>query len=151
MGKTDYGVRGFQIREDFFGFIELAQVTAQEGVDEAGLGAEAEAFGDFHGFMDGGVSGDFIQPENLVKAEAQQVLQGGLLLAAIGFALDEPVEGGLPADGAIDDFLAQAAVGGGQGGISQLAIQEGLGEHAGGAFSENLRRDLSWILAVHQF
>ncbi len=54
--------------------------------------------------MDGGVGGDAVEPKNLVEAEAQQVLQGWALLAAIGLAGDEPIEGGLASDDAVDEF-----------------------------------------------
>ena len=46
-------------------------------------------FGELDGFVDGGMVGNPVEPEDLVKAEAQQVLQRGLLFAAIGLAQDE--------------------------------------------------------------
>ncbi len=65
--------------------------------------------------MHGGVVGDAVEPEHLIEAEAKQNLQGRLLGAAFGPARDEPVERSLPADYAIDEFLTQAAIRGGEG------------------------------------
>src|SRR5208282_6555284 len=90
----------------------LAQVAAQNSVHKTGLGAETVLFGEFDGFVDGSVVGNPVEPKNLVEAEPQQVLQGGLLFAPICFSGDEPVEGRLPAHDAVHDFLAKRTVGG---------------------------------------
>jgi hypothetical protein len=95
-------------------FVGFAQVTAQDGVDEARLGAVTAAFGLLDGFVDGGVIRDAIQPENLVEPEPQQVLQAGLLFAPGRLAVNQPVERGLPAHDAKNEFLREAAIGGGK-------------------------------------
>jgi len=82
--------------------------------------------GEFHGFVDGGVWGDAIEPENLVEPETQQVDERGPGLAGgVGLARDEAVQGGLPADHAADQLMAEPPVGGGktgggQGGFEQI-------------------------------
>ena len=55
--------------------------------------------------------GDAVEPKDLVKAQPQEVLQHGLLRTRVGLAGDQPVEGGLPADDAIGQLLAQMAIG----------------------------------------
>ena len=84
--------------------------------------------GQFDGFVHGGVVGDAVEPENLVKAEAQQVLQRRLLRAAGGLAGDQPIQRRLPADDAIDQFLAQAAVGGRKPRSGQRVFEQVLDE-----------------------
>jgi hypothetical protein len=60
--------------------------------------------------MNGGVVGNPVEPENLVETQPQQYLEPQLLRAPAGFARDEPVQRRLPADGAIGQLLAKAAV-----------------------------------------
>ena len=71
MRVTEVRLRGFEIRKRGFGGVEFAQVTAQDGVDESRLRTEAGLFGLLDGFVNGGVIGNAVEPENLVKAEAQ--------------------------------------------------------------------------------
>ena len=73
--------------------------------------------------MHGSVVGNPVEPENLVEAQPQQVLEAGFLFTAISLSADEPVERGLPADDAIDEFLAQGAINGGKPGLGQRALQ----------------------------
>jgi hypothetical protein len=114
------------------------------------LWAEAGAFGLFNGFVNGGMRGDAIEPEYLIEAEAQQVLQRHFLRAILRLASDEPVERGLPANHAADEFVGEAAIGGGQAGGREGAFEQifrvfravmALPEHAG--------RNFSWFLTVH--
>jgi len=101
--------------------------------------------------MDGGVVGNAVEPENLVEAEPQQVLQAGVLFAPIGFLRDEPVERGLPADGAADEFVAEAAIHGRKPRGGERIVEQVFGEFtAGFALLQNVRRNLSWILFVQQ-
>jgi len=75
------------------------------------LGAVAGALGLLNGFVDGGVRRDAVEPKNLVEAKAEEVLKRGALFAAgRGFAGDEPIQRGLPADDAADQFMAEAAI-----------------------------------------
>ena len=105
-------LRNPQVGQPLSRFHGLAEIAPKKGIDEAGLRTEAALLGELHGLMDGGVVGNAVEPENLVEAEAQQGLECGLLFAPPRFERDEPVQRGLPADDAIDDFLAEAAVGG---------------------------------------
>ena len=57
-----------------------------------------------------GVARDAIEPEDLVKSKPEQVLQRRFLNAIGGFAADEPVQCGLPANNAIHELLAKAAI-----------------------------------------
>ena len=130
----------------------FAQIAAQNGVHKTGLGAKTVLLGQFDGFMDGGVVGNPVEPENLVKAEPQQILQGRFLFPPVGFPGDEPVERGLPAHDAVSDFLAKAAVGGRKRRAVQRGFEQILNESAARApLLQNARRDLSWFLSAHQF
>ena len=147
LGITQGGLGDFEIGEQPAGGFGLAQATAQNGVDEAGLGAEAGAFGQLDGFMNGGVRRDAVEPEDLVEAGLEEDLEGGALFAAGGFAGDEPVERGLPADDAIDNLLAEAAVGRRQAGSGEGGFEQIFGEIAAGApLAQDPGRNFSWIL-----
>src|SRR5674476_326579 len=116
----------------FFGLVRLAQVAAQDGVDEAGLRVEAGVLGEFDGFVHGGVAGNAVEPEDLIEAEAQEILQGKLLAAPAGLARDEPVERGLPADGAADEFVAEAAIHGRKPRGGERVVEQVFGEFTAG-------------------
>jgi hypothetical protein len=60
--------------------------------------------------MDGGVGWDAVEPEDLVEAQAKQILNAGILLPVIGFLGNEPIKRGLVADNAVNQFLAKAPV-----------------------------------------
>lgn len=60
--------------------------------------------------MNGGVVGDAVKEEDLVEAEAEEDLDGRFLSAILGFSVDEPVEGGFPADDAEGKFLQECPV-----------------------------------------
>ena len=138
---------GFEFRKRGFGGIELAEVTAQDGVDEAGLRAEAGLFGLLDGFIDGGVVGDAVEPENLVEAKAQECLQHRLLGAALRFARDQPIQRSLPTDDAIHEFLAEAAIGPGEMGARECGFEEVFHEiRAAASALQNLGSNLSWFL-----
>ena len=77
--------------------------------------------------------GNAVEPENLVEAEAQQILQArAFVRVRRGLAGDEPVERGLPADDAADEFVAQAAVGGRKPRGGQRDFQQILRKFAAG-------------------
>ena len=132
MGIARGGVGLFEGLEHFLRLFALADVTAQDGIEEAGARAEAQAFGQFHGLMHGGVIGDAFQPEKLVKSQMEQVSQRGALSTAAGLAGDQPVQGALPADHAIDQFLAQSPVQGRKRMAGQFALQQLFDVIAGG-------------------
>src|SRR5581483_3136506 len=100
--------------EDFFCRVKFAQIAAQNGIDKSGLRAEAGTFGGFNRFVDGGVRRNAVEPENLIKAESQKILQRGFLLAAICFFRNKKIERRLPANAAINNFVTEAAVGRGK-------------------------------------
>ena len=92
VGPAEGGLGDFHVREDFADVIGFAEVAAENGVDEAGLGTVAGALGHLDGFVDGGMGWDAVQPKNLVEAEAEEILDGGALVAAGGgFAGDEAI------------------------------------------------------------
>ena len=152
MRPAERGLGDFHVDENFFDLVGLAQITAQYGVDETGLMAVTGTFGLLDGFMDGGVRWDTVEPENLVEAEAQQIFQRRPLLArGVGFAGDKPVERGLPAHDAADEFVTKAAVGGRKARGGKRSFEQIFSEFtAGQALRENSRRNLSWILVVQQ-
>ncbi len=112
MGIAEVRLLRLQFGQEARGGVGLAQVTAQDGVDESRLGVETALPGQLDGFVYGGVVGDAVEPEDLVEAEPQEVLEQGLLRACVRLAGDQPIEGGLPADDAIGQLLAEVAVGG---------------------------------------
>ena len=111
MRPAERGLGGFHIGEDFFHLVKFAEIGAENGVDETGLRDVAGTFGLLNSFVDGGVRRNAVEPKNLVEAEAQQIHERGTRLASgRGLARDEPVERGLPAHDAADEFVAQAAI-----------------------------------------
>jgi len=113
------------------------------------LGGKTGVFGEFHGFVDGGVRGDAVEPEDLVEAQAQEVLEGGFGLGPGGFPGDQAVERGLPADDAANELVAEPAVGGGQARGGEGHFEQIFGEFtAGEALGEHSGCNLSWIFAV---
>jgi hypothetical protein len=115
---------GFELGQRLLRGFGLAQIPAQDRVHETGLRPETAALCQLDGFVDGGVVGDTVEPEDLVEPQAQQVLEHQLLRAAAGSTRDQPVQGGLPADDTIDQFLAKAAVGGREPGFRQRRFQQ---------------------------
>ena len=65
----------FQAVQFRVGLVFLPHVAAQHGVEESGLRAEARLLAHLDGLVDGGVIGHAVEPEDLVEAEAQQILQ----------------------------------------------------------------------------
>jgi hypothetical protein len=110
MRPADVRPRRLEFLERAAGGVELAQAAAEDGVDETGLGAEPAAFCQFDGGMDGGVIWNAVQPEELVEAQAQEILQAGFLGPAGGSAGDQPVQRGLPANRAEQELAAEGAV-----------------------------------------
>ena len=98
--------------------VERPQVTAQHRIDEPRLRAEAGMFGQFDGFMDRGMIGDSLEPEDLVQTQSEEILQPGLLRARAGFSPDQPIQRRPPANHPIHQFLAQPPVRGRQPGAA---------------------------------
>ena len=93
---------------------------------------------------------DSVEPEDLVEAEPQEILHQRLLRAFVGFACKKPIERGLPADNAINKFLAKAAIGRGNVASAQLGLEQIFDEIAFAPVLEDLDRNFSWILAAHK-
>ncbi|MEI6077124.1 MAG: hypothetical protein WCS94_16205, partial [Verrucomicrobiota bacterium] len=86
---ADRRLGGFHISEDFFDFVRFAKITAQDGINEAGLLYISRTLGLFHGFMDGGMRGNTVEPENLVETEPQEILECRALFSSrAGFSGD---------------------------------------------------------------
>ena len=102
---------GLEFGEPRFGCIELAQVTPQQRVDESRLWAKTALPGQFHRFIDRRVIGNPPQPEDLVKAEPEEVLKGWFLGSVLGFLTDEPIQRQRPTNNAANKFLTQTTVG----------------------------------------
>jgi hypothetical protein len=91
--------------------VAVAVAAAEDGVDEAALRAETGLAGEGDGFVDGGVGRDAVEKEELVKAQPEQVLEGGFLGAPVGTLDDQPIEGGALAQDPVNELLRQAPVG----------------------------------------
>ena len=131
------------------GGVGLAQVAAQDGIDESRLGGEAALPGQLDGFVDGGMVGDAFEPENLVKAQPQEILQRGLLYPRFGLAVDEPIQGRLPADDAVGELLAQVTIDGRKAAFGQCGFEPGLYKIPARAPLEDAQRNFSWFLGAH--
>ena len=81
--------------------IALAQAAAQRGVDESGGVAHIAHAGKRYGFMDGGVIGHAVQPENLVEAQPQQIAHERGLFAAGGALINQPIQRRAPTQDAV--------------------------------------------------
>ena len=132
--------------------VAFAQTTAQDGIDESGLRAAAQLPGQLHRFIHGSVIGDAVEEEDLVEAQAQQDQECEFLLSIVRPAADEPVECGLPANDAEDQFLRQTTVRRRKhdAGPGQFRFEEMFGP----AFSlrvadQNPRGNFSWFFAAH--
>ena len=122
--KAEARLVGFQIRQQTPCGLELSQITAQQGIGEAGLCCEAEMLDQLDSLVHRGVVGDTLEPEDLVKPETQQVLQARFGRAVLGFSVDQPIQRCLPANDAIDQLLTQAAVGRRELGAAQSGVKE---------------------------
>ena len=111
MGIANGGISRFQFDKGFLCGVEFPEIAAQHGVYKSGFRAEAFALGQFHGFVDGCMGGNPVQPKDLVQAQAEDVLEVGILLPAFGLAGNEPIQRSMGADDAIDQFLAKGAIG----------------------------------------
>ena len=64
-------------------------------------------------------------------------------------AVNEPIEGGLPADNAVNEFLAEATIGRGEFRAMQGGFEQIFDEFARFPALQNLHRNFSWFLAGH--
>jgi len=117
-----------ELRELFFGFGPLADVFTENGVDESRLRPESKLPGQIHRFIHGGVVGDATEPEELVKAELKEDAQHILLVAALCSSGNEPVQSHLPAHDAINQLLAESAIGSGKSGGGNVPFKQSLCE-----------------------
>ena len=125
MRIAERGLGDFLIGENFFDGFSLTQITAQDCVKETNLVFETGALGEFHGFVNSGVRRDAVEPKNLVKPQAQEVLEHGALRSSRrSLALNQPVERSLPAHNAADEFVAQPAICGRKPGIGERNFEE---------------------------
>jgi len=151
MGIAEGGVGSFEVGEDFADFGRFAEVGAEDGVDKTRLGGKTGMFGQFDGFVHGGMGRDAVEPKNLIEAEPEQILEGEAGPGAAGFAGDETVEGGFPPDHAANELVTEAPIGRGKPGGGEGDFEEILGKFAGTeALGKHPRCNLSWILAVQQ-
>ena len=150
VGITERRLGLFQILEQLLSGLVLPAVTAQQRVEEAGLRPEAELFGHLDGLVDGRVVGDAVEPEHLIKAQTQQDLERSFLLAAVGFACDEPVERGFPSDHAAGQLVDQAAIHRRERVGGKFPLQEGLQELGRlRMLLQNAYGNLSWFFHGH--
>lgn len=120
---------------------------AEDGVDETGLGAEVEGIGGLDGFMDSGVWGDAVEPEELVESEAEEDTDGGGGFVLAGLTIDEPIERGPPAQNAGAHLMDEGAIGGWKAVFGEGAIEHILEETAGRSVAEeNTSGNFSWFL-----
>src|SRR5262249_57979957 len=97
MRKTQVRLFFLQTGQGLPKFGTVAQRSTEHGVDETTLGAATQVTGQLHGFMNGGVVRNAVQPKDLVEPEAEEDLEEGFLGPPLGFAGDHPIESGLPA------------------------------------------------------
>jgi hypothetical protein len=147
VGPAEGGIGGAEVFEEGFGFLDDAGVMAEDGVDKTGLGAEVEGVSGLDGFVDGGVWGDAVEPEELVETEAEEDADGGGGFVLAGLAIDEPIEGGTPAEGAGADLVDEGTIGGWEAVFGEGTIEHILEETAGRSVGEeNTSGNFSWFL-----
>ena len=110
MRVAERGIGLLQVSERAFQRLAFAQAVPQHGVDESGLSVETFAAREFHRLVHRRVIRNAREPEHLVEREAQENLQRWFLPAPVGLARDDPVERGLAAHHAIDQFLQESAI-----------------------------------------
>jgi hypothetical protein len=148
VGIAQVRLTGFEAVDECAGNLPFPAVGAEDGVDETALGAGAEGAGEFDGFVDDGVVGNAIEPEQLVEAEAEECGEGGGRVRLSAFAGDEPVEEGFLAADAIDQFLAEMAIGGEE--VCKFPGEEGFDvSGASIALDEDASRNFSWFSFRH--
>ena len=153
MRPAERGIGAAEVEQFPLEGVAFAQAAAQDGIDESGLRAAAELPGQFHRFIHRRVIGDAVEPEDLVEAQAQQDQQRELLLPIVRPAADEPVERGLPADDAEDQFLRQTAIRRREhdAGPRQFRFEEMLGPaFALRVADQNPRGNFSWFFVTHR-
>jgi len=109
---------GLELGQERTSAVSLAQITSEQCIDEPGLAVESVAFCQLDTLMNGRMVGNALQPEDLVEAQAQDVLNdrelstnGGYVACSVpGLPADQPIERRLPPHHAIDEFLAKAPV-----------------------------------------
>lgn len=101
---------GFEFVEQRARRFKFPEVSPQQRIHKSRLCSKAPLFGQFHGHVNRGMARDTVQPENLVQAETEQVLESGFLSPMAGLAIDQPVQSCLPSDDPIHELLTQPAV-----------------------------------------
>jgi hypothetical protein len=150
MGEAEVWLGRFEVLEKFSRWFGFPEISAQNGIDESGLGAEAGLAGQLDRLVDRGVIGDAVEPEDLVKAELEQMLERTFLGAILRFAGNKPVEGLLPADDAVNQLLAEAPVRGRQGRAGQRIFEQILDKCAAALpLTQDAGRNFSWIFSAH--
>ncbi len=124
--------------------------SAKNRIHEPALLGESRLPCQLDGLMDGCMSGDAIQEEQLVQSQAQQVVQRGLLRASSGPMVDDPVEGrALPHD-PVHQLLRQPPIGRGEGEESGIGFHAMLHEVSRSARTlKGAEGNLSWSGNVH--
>jgi len=127
----------------------FSEITSQHGIDESSLGTKPVSLCQFYGDIHSGMTRNSIQPEDLVKAHAQQVLQEDLLRAVTRLAGNEPIQSGLPTHNTINQFLAKAPIGGRQLRLSQSSLKQVFGMFLVAAAPKHVDRNFSWFFPAH--
>jgi hypothetical protein len=100
--------------------------------------------------MHGSMIGHAIEEEDLVKSEAEHDANAGMHPRIAGFLRNDPVEGGLPADGAAGEFLRESTIR-----RREMHATEGIVEQrfeetiAISVLTKHSRGNFSWFLSLH--
>src|SRR5262245_52142418 len=90
----------------------LTHIVPEDRIDVTGLPAEPQSVRQLDGFVDRRVVWDAVEPEELVKAEMEDVIEAGLGRAIVpAFLVDQPLERAAPTDDPEDELDRQPAVG----------------------------------------
>ena len=79
----------------------------------------------------------------------KEVLQRGLLRPGVGLAGDQPIQGGLPADDAVGQFLAEVAVGGRESRFGERGFEAVLDEVSAWGTLQEAQCNFSWFWGAH--
>lgn len=150
MGPGDGGIGVAEGGEFGADTVAIAVAAPEHGIEEAALRDETGLAGEFDRFVDGGVGRDAVEKEQLVDAEAEKVLERGLLGASVGAPGDDPVEGGALAEDAVDEFLGEAAIGGLEAAEIGIGLEAMLEEITGDVgVPDGTIGNLSWSGFLH--
>ncbi len=150
VGPGNGWVRLLQLLDLLSQALPVPVASAKHRIHEPALLRKPSLPGQLNRLMDGCMGGDAIEEEQLIQAEPQQVMQGGLLRASSGPAVDDPVQRRALPHHPVNQLLRQPPIGRGQGKESGIGFHAMLHEVSRSARTlKGAEGNLSWSGNVH--